>query len=90
MTVAYEIQSACECQALLGAELDEQRNVVTGWASRDGDREPAPANSVAPSEKRFDVVWHCPICGRNTLRTFYAGALQRIVRDDAGDGEDAA
>ena len=83
---AYQIQSACECQALLGADLDEHRNVVTGWVSLNGEREPAPANAVAPSKARFDVVWHCPICGRNTLRSFFEGALQRLPSDASEDG----
>lgn len=78
MNVAYKIQSACECQVLLEAELDEQRLVVSGTATRGKDVESAPANSVGADADRFDVVWHCPFCGRNTLRTFYAGALQRV------------
>jgi hypothetical protein len=53
--------------------------VIKGWAYMRGDEpEPAPANSIGASEDRFDVAWQCPICGRNTLRSFYAGALRRI------------
>lgn len=78
MNVAYKIQSACECQVLLEADLDEHRLVISGTATRGKDVESAPANSVGASAARFDVVWHCPFCGRNTLRTFYAGALQRL------------
>lgn len=77
--VVYRIQSVCECQGLLEAELDGHHNVVTGWVKRRGAREIAPANAVAPERDRFDVVWQCPLCGRNTLRTFYRGALQRVT-----------
>ena len=42
-----------------------------------GARERAPANSVACSGDRVDVVWQCPMCGRNSLRSFYAGALRK-------------
>ena len=76
MSSAFEIQTVCECQALLGAELNEERQVLRGWASQRGASEPAPANNVGSGE-RFDVAWQCPWCGRNTLRTFYAGALRR-------------
>lgn len=85
MNVAYKIQSACECQVLLEAELDEQRLVVSGTATRGKDVESAPANSVGAAADRFDVVWHCPFCGRNTLRTFYAGALQRVPASASTD-----
>ncbi len=87
MSARYEIQTVCECQALLGADLDADHNVLAGWAGRGGDRETAPANSVDPGADRFDVVWQCPLCGRNTLRTFYAGALtKKPAADDEGDG----
>ncbi|MBM4377124.1 MAG: hypothetical protein FJ095_18750 [Deltaproteobacteria bacterium] len=73
MSSAQRIQSVCECQALLEAELDERRLVVTGWARRPGGaRERAPANTVGQGE-RIDAVWQCPFCGRNTLRSFYLG-----------------
>ena len=77
MSACYQIQSVCECQALLEADLDDQRQVLSGWASRANVREGAPANSVGAEGERFDVVWKCPMCGRNTLRTFYAGALRK-------------
>lgn len=90
MSARYEIQTVCECQALLGADLDAERNVVEGWASRGGDRETAPANSVEPGSERFDVVWQCPLCGRNTLRTFYVGALAKkaVVDEPASSDEE--
>jgi hypothetical protein len=75
----FVLQSVCECQAKLEAELDADRLVLHGWASRRGARERAPANTVGVPGTRFDVVWHCPMCGRNTMRTFHEGALQRIV-----------
>ncbi|MEM1031931.1 MAG: hypothetical protein AAGN82_16405 [Myxococcota bacterium] len=78
MTVAYRVQSACECQAVLEADLDEHRLVLRGTARRGRDSERAPANSVEAGSSRFDVVWRCPFCGRNPLRTFYAGALARV------------
>jgi hypothetical protein len=98
MSAEYQIQTVCECQAILGADLDGDHNVLEGWASRlGGPRETAPANSVAPGSERFDVAWQCPICGRNTLRTFYAGALAKKppspdagppdAPPDAGDAE---
>jgi hypothetical protein len=71
MSAAHRIQSVCECQALLEAELDEQKLVLQGWARRPGGtKERAPANNVGRGE-RVDVVWQCPICGRNTLRSFH-------------------
>jgi hypothetical protein len=83
--VVYRIQSVCECQGLLEADLDAQRNVVVGWAIHGGEREVAPANAVASDRDRFDVVWQCPLCGRNTFRSFYAGALSRVAPPPAGE-----
>ena len=78
MTASYRIQSVCECQAVLTAELDDQRQVLQGWCARAGKRELAPASSIGAEHERFDVVWHCAMCGRHSLRTFYAGALQQL------------
>ena len=78
MSAAYRIQSVCECQAVLTAELNEERQVVGAWARRGRSQEMAPANTVGAGQSRFDVVWKCPMCGRNSLRMFYAGALQRL------------
>jgi hypothetical protein len=69
------VTSPCECQATLTAQLDAKRHVVAGYARRGGAREIAPAHSIGADGDRFDVGWLCPFCGRNTLRTFYAGAL---------------
>jgi hypothetical protein len=80
----FLISSRCECQASLSATLDESRHVVAGWATRgrsatpdSSGRELSPAHSINAHLDRFDVAWLCPFCGRNTLRTFYAGALKQ-------------
>ena len=76
----FRVQSRCECQAALSALLDERHFVLEGTAYRAGQREQAPAHSIdsqSPSD-RFDIGWLCPFCGRNTMRTFYAGALRPI------------
>lgn len=74
----FLISSRCECQATLSATLDEKRHVVAGWSARRGAKEVAPAHSINAHLDRFDVAWLCPYCGRNTLRTFYAGALRKV------------
>lgn len=81
----FLISSRCECQASLSATLDESRHVVAAWAARrrgatqdTAGKELAPAHSINAHLDRFDVAWLCPFCGRNTLRTFYAGALKRV------------
>jgi hypothetical protein len=71
----WKATSRCECQALLSVILDDQRHVLEGSATQRGLRETAPAHSINASSPHFDVGWLCPFCGRNTLRTFYAGAL---------------
>lgn len=71
MSAVKQVQSVCECQALLEAELDERRLVLRGFARRGaGNPENAPANNVGAGE-RVDIVWQCPFCGRNTLRSFH-------------------
>jgi hypothetical protein len=72
----FQATSRCECQAQLTAVLDEKRHVIEGWASHQGSREKAPAHSIHAELEHFDLGWLCPFCGRNTLRTFYAGALR--------------
>lgn len=70
------VQSRCECQTSLVAELDERRHVVTAYArTRDGEHESAPAHTMGASSARFDVGWLCSVCGRNVLRSFAADAL---------------
>lgn len=86
----FQISSRCECQASLSATLDEKRHVLAGWAARSahgGGKEVAPAHSINAHLDRFDVAWLCPYCGRNTLRTFYAGALRKAP---AGGGSTQA
>lgn len=72
------IDSVCECQARLGAELDEQRSVVHGWARdpRHHEKLVAPANSIDTGADVFQVGWMCPLCTRNTLRSFQRSALR--------------
>jgi hypothetical protein len=75
------VRSVCECQAKLGADLDEHRHVVRGWA-RDprGARDlVAPAHSIGADRAVFDVAWACPWCTRNQTRLFSADAL--VYRD---------
>jgi hypothetical protein len=70
------IQSACECQSKLFAELDERRNVVRGWAKDKTARvNVAPAHSIGAHGSLFQVAWQCPFCTRNQLRSFDAGAF---------------
>jgi hypothetical protein len=75
--------SRCECQALLNAILDEKRQVIEGSARLHGAKEIAPAHSIGAAHEHFDIGWLCPFCGRNTLRTFYAGALRAAPAVDA-------
>lgn len=72
----FQATSRCECQAHLTAILDEKRHVVEGWATHQGSRENAPAHSIHAELEHFDLGWLCPFCGRNTMRTFFAGALR--------------
>ena len=79
------VLSRCECQATLGAELDEKRVVLHGFA-RDPRRNrelPAPASATHVSDTRFDVGWFCPFCIRNTLRSFDASGLLYRERPQA-------
>ena len=72
------VESRCECQAHLVAELDEARSVVRGFASdyARGREISAPANATKKiGEKQVDVGWSCPMCTRNTLRTFNVASL---------------
>jgi hypothetical protein len=70
------IHSVCECQARLGAELDHDHYVVRGWArDRAGRTAVAPAHSINPHGRQFQVGWACPFCTRNQLRSFDASGL---------------
>jgi hypothetical protein len=72
------VESRCECQAQLVAELDDGRVVVRGFV-RDrarGREVVAPANATKKiDDKQVDVGWSCPVCTRNTLRTFNVESL---------------
>jgi len=72
------VESRCECQAQLVAELDEAHSVVRGFMTERGrSRElSAPANATKKiGDKQVDVGWSCPMCTRNTLRTFNVETL---------------
>ena len=77
------VYSVCECQARLGAEIDESHVVLRGWARdpRHGEEATSPANGLHPSGARFEIGWSCPFCTRNTLRSFEGTAL--IYRETA-------
>ncbi len=77
-TPAWTANSRCECQASLRAELDVDLNVLRGSAFARGRRELAPAQAIGVEASRFDLHWACPFCTRNVLRSFTAGALQRV------------
>lgn len=72
------IHSVCECQAKLGAELDERRHVAHGWARdpRRGRELVAPAHSIGADRAVFEVAWFCPWCTRNQVRLFEGDGLQ--------------
>ena len=70
------VESRCECEAKLVAELDEGHRVLRGTAKDSRGRERlAPATSMNPDGVRFDVGFMCPFCTRNVLRSFEADAL---------------
>jgi hypothetical protein len=82
--------SRCECEATLVALLDDKRQVLDGSARFHGATEKAPAHTMGASQQSFDIGWLCPFCGRNTLRTFYAGALRTVTVDDPPAPTEAA
>jgi hypothetical protein len=60
----------------LVADLDETKQVLRAYViDKHGERESAPAHSISPETARFDIGWLCPVCGRNTLRSFATEAL---------------
>lgn len=70
------VETRCECQGRLSAELDEAGIVILGAVrTADGIVELAPATAIDAGNEQFQVGWLCPLCGRNTLRSFYRGAL---------------
>jgi hypothetical protein len=88
----FTVTSRCECQATLSAILDGKRQVISAGAGLHGATERAPAHAIGTSAERFDVAWMCPFCGRNTLRSFFTGALRRLpkVEGEAGAPTGAA
>ena len=71
------VQAPCECQGRLSATLDEAGRVLSGSARRGkGDEENAPATAINAGQAQFRIGWLCPLCGRNTLRSFERGALR--------------
>ena len=71
------VRTVCECQARLGAELDERCQVIRGWAveRRTGQLLVAPAHSIGAEAPKFQIGWACPLCTRNLLRSFDAAGL---------------
>jgi hypothetical protein len=72
------VESRCECQAKLVAELNEARAVVRGFVSdlERGREVSAPANATKKiDDKQVEVGWSCPMCTRNTVRTFNVEGL---------------
>ena len=70
------IRSRCECQALLEATVLENGIVRDGTSTHhDGEAARAPATAIRAGEDVFQVGWSCPLCHRNTLRSFYRAAL---------------
>lgn len=85
----YHVSTRCECQALLSAELNDKHQPIAAWAARGGARESAPAHSIHSELDRFDIGWLCNFCGRNTLRSFYAGALRKLSDPPAAEPAEA-
>jgi hypothetical protein len=70
------VESRCECEAKLVAELDEQCRALRGSARDSRGRERlAPATASPVENARFDVGFQCPFCTRNVLRSFEADGL---------------
>jgi len=71
------VQTVCECEARLCADLDDKRLVLRGFARNGYPPKEllAPANALGSGNERFDVAWACPFCTRNVLRSFMAAAL---------------
>jgi hypothetical protein len=70
------VESRCECEARLVAEVDEERRVLNGFAKDSRGRQRlAPATAMHVANPRFDIGFLCPFCTRNVLRSFEAEAL---------------
>ena len=90
MTNKSVVQSACECQGQLGAELNEARHVLRGWVKdpRRRKEHAAPCHSINAAAEYFQLAWLCPLCGRNTLRSFHTGSLS--FREQGQESAEAA
>lgn len=77
MSKSAVVQSVCECQGRLGAELNEARHALRGWVRdpRRAEELPAPCHTMDAASEFFELAWLCPLCGRNTLRSFHSGSL---------------
>jgi hypothetical protein len=82
------VESVCECQAKLGAVLDEQRHVVRGFARYRGKELSAPANYLGAHGDNFNVGFMCPFCTRNVLRPFHVATL--VYREQTASKAPAA
>jgi hypothetical protein len=79
-----EVQTRCECQGRLSAVISEAGTVLSGSARQGKEAaELAPATAMGAGGDQFRVGWLCPLCGRNTLRSFYRGAL--VFRESSDD-----
>ncbi len=85
------VRTRCECQGRLSAELDEAGIVLLGAVrAEDGVVELAPATAIDAGSEQFQVGWLCPLCGRNTVRSFYRGALTYTETEASNPVEGAA
>jgi hypothetical protein len=72
---ASPVVTRCECQAKLSALVGADGIVTGGTAKSRGVEQNAPATAMGAGLDQFQVGWLCPMCGRNTVRSFYKGAL---------------
>lgn len=70
------LQSRCECQTRLRAQVSESGTVLGGTAIFQGQSYDAPATGMNVGHSQFQVGWLCTFCGRNVVRSFYRGALE--------------
>lgn len=70
------IQSRCECQSKLSALVVEDGTVIQGRVITGSNTSiKVPAIAIGAGQPQFQVGWQCAVCGRNTLRSFFRGAL---------------
>jgi len=74
-----QVRTFCECQACLIAEFDEQLNVIAEYCEDSRARKiGAPASKAFASVSQVGVSFSCPVCTRNTLRTFSPASLVAV------------